>query len=103
MAVGVLCYMVIILGASLVWFERKRYRVYMPVKPDTVAGCMYYLAGSRMVGDFEGLVVVDSRGRGRAVREMGRGRGYVFGEVGEGGRVGVDYMYWVGGRRGVKG
>lgn len=37
----------------------------LPVRTDTIVGCLYYLYDSRMVGDFEGLSMV----KGAAERE----------------------------------
>lgn len=73
----------------------------MPIKPDTVIGCMYYLVESKMLKDFEGLGGLGRKERDRLVSDMGRL--YTFGGV-EGivegvsedsekkVRVGVDYF-----------
>jgi len=96
MAVAVLGYMVIVLVALLVWtgFGERwgRRRVDMPVRVDTILGCMYYLVESRMVEDLEGVGLLVRRERDRLVSEMGRL--YVFGEVerGDERRMGVDYF-----------
>lgn len=85
--------MVIILGVSLVWFNRRKNQVYMPAKPDTIVGCIYYLCESRMMKDFEGLISMDAKARDKIVNEMDRR--YVFGDltgdVARVRRVGVEY------------
>ncbi|KAK3314089.1 hypothetical protein B0H66DRAFT_451860, partial [Apodospora peruviana] len=74
-AVAVLSYMVLVLAVSLL---SSRNRVYMPVKADSVAGCMYYVCDSVMLKDFEGLAAVRQKERDKLVAEMVRT--YVFGE-----------------------
>lgn len=93
MAVAILSYMVVVLLCSLLWFGRTSRNVYMPVRPDTIMGCLYYLCESNMVKDFEGLGLMNARERDKLVNEMDRR--YVFGDMtGEGTgahRVRVDY------------
>lgn len=95
MAIGVLSYMVLVLVAALVV---RSPAVSMPVKPETIAGCMYYLCDSTMVADFEGTATMGRKERDKLVGEMGwryalrglesAGQG---GKVERNGRVGVDY------------
>jgi len=88
--------MVIVLFSSLVWLDGMRKKVYIPVSPDTVAGCMYYLCESRMLKDFhQGMALMGARERDRLVREMDKLYSYgemrdTSGRVGTR-RVGVDY------------
>ncbi|KAK3324934.1 hypothetical protein B0H66DRAFT_615234 [Apodospora peruviana] len=80
MAVAVLSYMVLVLVVSLycsVSITRKQ----LPVRTDTIAGCMYYLVGSGMLKDFEGLATLGGKERDRVVGEMSR-LYRVFDEVG---------------------
>ncbi|KAK0712717.1 hypothetical protein B0T26DRAFT_780294 [Lasiosphaeria miniovina] len=95
LAVGVLGYMVAVLLAAL-WVKRCARTaggVHMPVRADTLLGCMYYLCESDMVGDFEGLAAVPLWERDALVSKMGKR--YVCGYVGVGHarfrRVKVDY------------
>ncbi|KAK0712006.1 hypothetical protein B0H67DRAFT_542048 [Lasiosphaeris hirsuta] len=102
MAVGVLSYMVLVLVAAL---TVRSPVVSMPVKPETIAGCMYYLCDSVMVADFEGLATMKGEERDKLVSSMERR--YVFGNLKgdlgvkggdekssdqeRNGRIGVDY------------
>lgn len=97
LAVAVLSYMVIVL-AVMGYLGWKQPRCCLPVKTDTLVGCMYYLAESEMLSDFEGMGVLGRKERDRLVSEMGRlyylGAVKRAGEVvrGEGGRLVVDYF-----------
>lgn len=96
-AIAVLIYMVLVLFVSLVWLDGVKKRVYIPVSPDTIAGCMYYLYESRMLEDFhQEMALLGARERDKLVCEMGRLCGYgemksdIAGGFGAK-RVGVDY------------
>jgi len=100
LAVAVLSYMVLVLTASLFRLRKSKYQPHMPIKPDTIIGCMYYLVESTMLKDFEGLGGLGRKERDRLVSDMGKL--YTFGGV-EGivegvsedsdtVRVGVDYF-----------
>ncbi|VBB81088.1 Putative protein of unknown function [Podospora comata] len=97
LAVAVLSYMVIVL-AVMGYLGWKQPQCCLPVKTDTLVGCMYYLAESEMLSDFEGMGVLGRKERDRLVSEMGRlyylGAVKRAGEVvrGEGGRLVVDYF-----------
>ncbi|KAM7198952.1 hypothetical protein V8F33_004689 [Rhypophila sp. PSN 637] len=95
MAVAVLSYMVIVLVGLLGWTsfgERwRRRKVHLPVKVDTILGCMHYLVESRMVQVLEGVSMSARKGRDRLVSEMGRLYVLVEVEKGDGRRMGVDY------------
>lgn len=97
LAATVLSYMVIVL-VVMVYLGWKQPRCCLPVKTDTMVGCMYYLAESEMLSDFEGMGVLGRKERDRLVSEMGRlydlGAVKRAGEVvrGEGGRLVVDYF-----------
>ena len=81
--------MLIALGAILL---RGRRDPVLPRAPENIAAVALSVCGSRMVGGFEGLAVVDGKTRDRRVREMGRR--YWGGEMlGVDGvvRWGVDY------------
>ncbi|KAM7207771.1 hypothetical protein V8F20_001813 [Naviculisporaceae sp. PSN 640] len=76
-AVGILLIMVCVLlhgllGPLLCSGKRGIRGIDMPVGVDTIVGCMYYLAGSKMVKDFEGLSMMSTRERDRLVCEMRR-------------------------------
>lgn len=122
MAVAILGYMVLVLVGSFVgnmngmrrgsggtvgwgiWKRRGRLGdrrvggMKLPVRVDTVAGCMWYVCDSAMLKDFEVFGVAgfsgSKRDRDRLVREMDRR--YVLGEVvgvsSGGRRVGIDYF-----------
>ncbi|KAK4209957.1 hypothetical protein QBC37DRAFT_323066 [Rhypophila decipiens] len=95
MAVAVLSYMVVVLVGLLVWtsFGEKwgGRKLDLPVKVDTILGCMYYLVESRMVQDLEGVNMLARTARDRLVSEMGRLYVFVEVEKGDGRRMGVDY------------
>ncbi|KAM7211141.1 hypothetical protein V8F06_013474 [Rhypophila decipiens] len=95
MAVAVLSYMVIVLVGLLVWtsFGERwgRRKADLPVKVDTILGCLYYLVESRMVQDLEGVEMLARTARDRLVGEMGRLYVFVEVEKGDGRRMGVDY------------
>lgn len=121
MAVAILGYMVLVLLASIavpimrrkvpmdwrlkkgIWGNQRALK--LPVRVDTIAGCMWYVCDSAMLKDFEvsgmGGFAASRRDRDRLVREMGRR--YMLGEVvgvSTGGRrVGVDYYRDLGGGR----
>ncbi|KAI2632658.1 hypothetical protein GGS26DRAFT_85697 [Hypomontagnella submonticulosa] len=85
-AVGILGIMVLVVLGSffLTW-------PHMPVDPSTIAGAMYYVCDSWMLGRFEGLSTMKRRDRDWRVNEMGLR--YEFGEIrGVSGivRIGVD-------------
>ncbi|KAI0854031.1 hypothetical protein F5Y00DRAFT_224340 [Daldinia vernicosa] len=85
-AVGILCIMVLVVLASffITW-------PHMPVDPSTIAGAMYYVCDSWMLGRFEGLSILKRKDRDWRVNEMGLK--YEFGEIrGYSGtaRIGVD-------------
>jgi len=64
---------------------------YMPVEPQTLASCMYYVCDSEMLKSFEGLALFGKGDRDRLVRTMDKR--YVFGKIsGVSGtrRIGVD-------------
>ncbi|KAK3385815.1 hypothetical protein B0H63DRAFT_560325 [Podospora didyma] len=71
MAIGILAYMVLVLLASLylTWFKKER--LDMPMKPDTIAGCMYYLSDSAMLDDFEGLSFAEDEREGQTCEPDG--------------------------------
>ncbi|KAI1337363.1 hypothetical protein F5Y15DRAFT_391163 [Xylariaceae sp. FL0016] len=85
-AVGILFIMVlVVLGSFCVTWP------HMPLDPSTVAGAMYYVCDSWMLGQFEGLSVMRRPERDARVRSLGAR--YEFGEMGgvEGTRrIGVD-------------
>ena len=75
MAIAILAYMVLILGASLgyKWFAKpKSNKFTMPARPDTIAACMGYVSGSAMIHEFEGLAMVPQKRRNRLICEMAR-------------------------------
>ncbi|KAK3383353.1 hypothetical protein B0T24DRAFT_565994 [Lasiosphaeria ovina] len=100
MAVGALAYMAVVLAASFALpvvsakRGRRRRAVRLPVEPNSIAGCLYYVCDSRMVvqaGDFEGLSTMGGTRRDRLMRQMNRD--YLFGDmVGVSGaaRIGID-------------
>ncbi|KAK3395046.1 hypothetical protein B0H63DRAFT_385723, partial [Podospora didyma] len=92
LSIAILSYMVVVLLVVSVFWGVKR-RPFMPVEPTSIAGCMYYVCDSAMLGDLEGLAVMGERERDRLVCEMGRR--YVFGgmvgTMSGVGSVGVDY------------
>ncbi|KAK4183347.1 hypothetical protein QBC35DRAFT_342626, partial [Podospora australis] len=69
LAVAFLSYMVLILVALL---SVTRRQPPMPVKPDTIVGCMYYLVESQMLKDFQGLEATGRKERDRLIAEMGK-------------------------------
>ncbi|KAK3314176.1 hypothetical protein B0H66DRAFT_630620 [Apodospora peruviana] len=98
MAVVVLGYMVLVLLASTVvlLLQRKKklsQSQMMPVRVNTIAGCMYYLCDSAIVKDFEWLSTTGQKERDELV--CGMKKRYVFGEIMGAAsgvkRVGVDY------------
>ncbi|RYP75207.1 hypothetical protein DL771_002532 [Monosporascus sp. 5C6A] len=85
-AVGILCIMLLVLVSSffIKW-------PHMPLDPTTVAGAMYYVADSWMLGGFDGLGTLGPKDRDRRVVSLGLK--YRFGQMtGVSGetRVGVD-------------
>ncbi|RYP87864.1 hypothetical protein DL769_000456 [Monosporascus sp. CRB-8-3] len=85
-AVGILCIMLLVLVSS--FFVRWPH---MPLDPTTVAGAMYYVADSWMLGGFDGLGTLGPKDRDRRVVELGLK--YRFGRMtGVSGetKVGVD-------------
>ncbi|RYP41399.1 hypothetical protein DL767_001037 [Monosporascus sp. MG133] len=85
-AVGILCIMLLVLVSS--FFVKWPH---MPLDPTTVAGAMYYVADSWMLGLFEGLGTLGPKDRDRRV--VGLGLKYRFGPmtgVSWETRVGVD-------------
>ncbi|RYO95331.1 hypothetical protein DL763_003755 [Monosporascus cannonballus] len=85
-AVGILCIMLLVLVAS--FFVKWPH---MPLDPTTVAGAMYYVADSWMLGGFDGLGTLGPKDRDRRVVALGLK--YRFGQMtGVSGdtRVGVD-------------
>ncbi|KAK3372663.1 hypothetical protein B0H63DRAFT_439963 [Podospora didyma] len=100
MAVALLAYMVVVLvlAAALPYINlimRKKQGQMMPdmpVEPNSIAGCMYYVCDSGMLKDFEGLATIRAKERDRLVGIMGKR--YVFGAVvgiSGGRRIAVDY------------
>ncbi|KAI1088704.1 hypothetical protein F5B19DRAFT_470214 [Rostrohypoxylon terebratum] len=85
-AVGILCIMVlVVVGSFFVPWP------HMPVDPSTIAGAMYYVCDSWMLGRFEGLSMMKRQDRDWHVNEMNLR--YEFGEIrGASGivRIGVD-------------
>ena len=81
----------------------------MPVEPNTIASCMYYICDSHMLQDFEGLVTMSRKERDKllcsadstpesGVVKLGSEKRYDFGTMtGVSGaeRVGVDYVVCV--------
>ncbi|KAK3367291.1 hypothetical protein B0T24DRAFT_710100 [Lasiosphaeria ovina] len=65
----------------------------MSVRPDSIAGCLYYVCDSAMLRDLEGLAMLGEKERARLVGDMGRV--YVFGDMlgidSRKRRVGIDY------------
>ncbi|KAF2163860.1 hypothetical protein M409DRAFT_68136 [Zasmidium cellare ATCC 36951] len=73
MSLAILGIMVLVVGLVML---RRRKEPKIPVRPDTLAGKMYYLSGSRVLDDFEGL-----DGVGQSVRDKrlcGLGKRYAF-------------------------
>ncbi|KAI0180731.1 hypothetical protein GGR52DRAFT_577512 [Hypoxylon sp. FL1284] len=85
-AVGILCIMIlVVMGSFFVTWP------HMPVDPSTVAGAMYYVCDSWMLGRFEGLSTMTRNDRDWRVNEMKLK--YEFGEIRSASgitRVGVD-------------
>lgn len=100
LAVGVLGYMVVVLLAArwVKWCAKTAGGVHMPVRADTLAGCMYYLYKSDMVGDFDGLAAVPQRESDALVNSMGRRYVCGYAGVGHAGfrRVKVNYYCTMG-------
>lgn len=69
MAVAVLAYMVLVLIATIIVPSPGRQ---LPVKPETITGCLYYLCNSDVAADFEGLATLGAKERDKLVGEMGR-------------------------------
>ncbi|RYP90297.1 hypothetical protein DL770_003593 [Monosporascus sp. CRB-9-2] len=65
-AVGILCIMLLVLVSS--FFVKWPH---MPLDPTTVAGAMYYVADSWMLGLFEGLGTLEPKDRDRRVVALG--------------------------------
>jgi len=73
----------------------------MPVSPDSLAGCAYYVCDSAMLRDFERLSMLEARERDRRVERMERRYrfGWMTGDKSGKRRIGVDYAE---GERGFK-
>lgn len=86
MAVGILSLMwLVVVGTFFVSWP------HMPVDPSTIAGAMYYVCDSWMLGGMEGLSKLDSEERDKQIAELGLR--FRFGDiVGLSGRkrIGVD-------------
>ncbi|KAM7209963.1 hypothetical protein V8F06_014656 [Rhypophila decipiens] len=62
--------------------DKRQNILHMPVNVDTIVGSMYYLSGSNMLRDFEGLSLLGRRERDRLVCEMGRKYAFRDGMIG---------------------
>ncbi|KAK3379133.1 hypothetical protein B0T24DRAFT_522884 [Lasiosphaeria ovina] len=88
-SVATLLLMIALLGISLARFNGSSA---MPVSPDTIARCLYYVCDSHMLRDFDGLSTLDDAAMARRLACMPQR--YTFGPaVGVSGRprVGIDY------------
>jgi len=74
MAVAILAYMALVLAVSLAcrWLAHRRDRFVMPVRPDTIAGCMYYLCDTAVAQELEGMATLPQKERDGVVKKMGR-------------------------------
>ncbi|TGJ78783.1 hypothetical protein E0Z10_g9980 [Xylaria hypoxylon] len=87
-AVGIMSFMVLIILSS--FFVKWPH---MPVDPSTIAGAMYYICDTSVVGRFEGLSTLDKKERDRTVTNMALL--YKFGETTSasgGSRIGLDVL-----------
>lgn len=95
MAVGILSLMwLVVVGTFFVSWP------HMPVDPSTIAGAMYYVCDSWMLGGMEGLSKLDSEERDKRIAELGLR--FRFGDiVGLSGRkrIGVDGLDFTDGER----
>lgn len=85
-SVTVLALMLLVVLASLVvdW-------PHMPVDPRTIAGAMFYVCDSRVLGQLEGMAVVSKKERDLEVRHLRSRYGFgVVRGVSGGERMGVD-------------
>ena len=74
LSVAILALMVlVILGSLLIKWP------HMPVDPRSIAGALYYVSGSTMLPDFEGISRLTTQERARRVREMGKR--YFYGDI----------------------
>ncbi|KAK4209820.1 hypothetical protein QBC37DRAFT_323328 [Rhypophila decipiens] len=106
MAIVFLAYMILVLLSSIPGWRRltgmmtrgrwkipaKYSQCYLPVRPDTIGACVYYVRDAKLLGDFEGTSLMGRKERDKLLNAMGKR--YVFGDVvGASGmrRVGVDY------------
>ena len=87
MAVTILVFMILVLLGSF-FFKLP----YMPVDPSTIAGSIYYVCDSPILGDFENLSTIDKKERNALIKTSGAK--YRFGKmIGISGRsrIGVTY------------
>lgn len=107
LAVAFLSHMVLVLMASFVLQVAENSRIMasgyssLPLRPDSIAACMYYVCYSQMVLDFEGLSIACQKERDKLVSDMQKT--YRFGMLRDaeiagtpralpgGMRVGIDY------------
>ncbi|KAM7195028.1 hypothetical protein V8F33_006897 [Rhypophila sp. PSN 637] len=106
MAIVFLAYMILVLLGSIPCWRRltgmmtrgrwkipaKYSQCYLPVRPDTISACVYYVCDAKLLRDFAGTSLMGRQERDKLVNGMGKR--YVFGDVvGASGkrRVGVDY------------
>ncbi|KAM7211045.1 hypothetical protein V8F06_013567 [Rhypophila decipiens] len=79
--------------------QRRGTEIELPVRTDTIAGCVYYLFESRMVREFEGLSMVKSR-KERDMLVEGMGRWYCLRSESDDENVRIPP--WEGGGEGAK-
>lgn len=91
-SIAALVYMVAVLGAGTLVAASRRPR--LPLKPESLAACLYYVCDSSLLLSFDGVAALPRRrDRDRAVCDATRGNLYLFGKMrGLSGaeRVGVD-------------